>query len=58
MTDLQVNTKMPVRRNRPGTKATDWCHWPEESLESMDSLYHVQQVRAQRIIVFLTPLHD
>jgi hypothetical protein len=45
MTDLQVNTKLPLRRNRPGTKAKDWCHWPEETLENMDSLYHIQQVR-------------
>jgi hypothetical protein len=45
MTDLQVNTKLPLRRNRPGTKATEWCHWPEETSENMDSLYHIQQVR-------------
>jgi len=45
MTDLQVNTKLPLRRNRPGTKAKDWCHWPEETSENMDSLYHIQQVR-------------
>jgi hypothetical protein len=46
MTDLQVNTKLPLRRNVPGTKAKDWCHWPEETLENMDSLYHIQQVRS------------
>lgn len=45
MTDLQVNTKLPLRRNRPGTKAKDWCHWPEENSDNMDSLYHIQQVR-------------
>jgi hypothetical protein len=41
MTDVQV----PLRRNRPGTKAKDWCHWADETLENMDSLYHIQQVR-------------
>jgi hypothetical protein len=41
MTDVQV----PLRRNRPGTKAKDWCHWADETLEHMDSLYHIQQVR-------------
>jgi hypothetical protein len=45
MTDLQINTKLPLRRNRPGTKAKDWCHWPEETSENMDSLYHIQQVK-------------
>lgn len=45
MTDLQVNTKLPLRRNRPGTKAKDWCHWPDETSENMDSLYHIQQVQ-------------
>ncbi|CAF3666449.1 unnamed protein product [Rotaria sp. Silwood1] len=49
MTDLQVNTKLPLRRNRPGTKAKDWCHWPEETSENMDSLYHIQQYIQQSI---------
>lgn len=50
MTDLQVNTKLPLRRNRPGAKAKDWCHWPEETLENMDSLYHIQQVMILKIV--------
>jgi len=49
MTDLQVNTKLPLRRNRPGTKAKDWCHWPDETSENMDSLYHIQQYIQQCI---------
>jgi len=40
MTDLQIS----LRRNRPGTKAKDWCHWSDEKTENMDSLYHIQQV--------------
>jgi len=49
MTALQVDTKLPLRRNRPGTKAKDWCHWPEETPENMDSLYHIQQYIQQSI---------
>ncbi|CAF1161048.1 unnamed protein product [Adineta ricciae] len=49
MTDLQINTKLPLRRNRPGTKAAEWCHWPEETSENMDSLYHIQQYIQQSI---------
>lgn len=44
MTDLEVNTTLPLRRNRQGIKASEWCHWPEETAENMDSLYHIQQV--------------
>ncbi|XP_023220089.1 MOB-like protein phocein [Centruroides sculpturatus] len=33
-----------LRRNRPGTKAENFCHWPEESFEEMDSTLAVQQV--------------
>ena len=47
-TDLQINTKLPLRRNRPGIKAKDWCHWPEETPENMDSLYHIQQVKRNK----------
>jgi hypothetical protein len=40
MTDLHI----PLRRNRPGTKAKDWCHWSDKTIDNMDSLYHIQQV--------------
>ena len=32
-----------LRRNRPGTKASAYCQWPEESFENMDSTLAVQQ---------------
>ena len=36
---------LPVlRRNRPGTKATAYCAWPEEDWTEMDSTLAVQQV--------------
>ena len=36
---------LPVlRRNRPGTKATAFCAWPEEDWTEMDSTLAVQQV--------------
>ena len=37
---------LPVlRRNRPGTKATAFCAWPEEDWTEMDSTLAVQQVQ-------------
>ena len=54
MTELQINTKLPLRRNRPGTKAAEWCHWPEETSENMDSLYHIQQVSDRQTAVVST----
>ncbi|XP_011291173.1 MOB kinase activator-like 4 [Musca domestica] len=38
-----------VRRNRPGTKAKDFCRWPDEPLEEMDSTLAVQQYIQQLI---------
>ncbi|PVD30822.1 hypothetical protein C0Q70_10097 [Pomacea canaliculata] len=38
-----------VRRNRPGTKSKDWCNWPDESFEEMDSTLAVQQFIQQAI---------
>ncbi|BHF63701.1 MOB member 4, phocein [Sparganum proliferum] len=32
-----------VRRNRPGTKQEEWCKWPSEPFEEMDSTLAVQQ---------------
>jgi hypothetical protein len=34
----------PPRRNRPGTSARDWCKWPEQELDEMESTLAVQQV--------------
>ncbi|XP_059620465.1 MOB kinase activator-like 4 [Phlebotomus argentipes] len=39
---------MVLRRNRPGTKAKDFCSWPDESFEEMDTLA-VQQYIQQMI---------
>jgi len=38
-----------LRRNRPGTKAKDFCRWPDEPLEEMDSTLAVQQFIQQTI---------
>ena len=43
-----------LRRNRPGTKAADFCAWPEESFEEMDSTLAVQQVIQQSIRRYVT----
>ena len=32
-----------VRRNRPGTRSSAYCHWPDEAFENMDSTLAVQQ---------------
>ncbi|ELU07725.1 hypothetical protein CAPTEDRAFT_155820 [Capitella teleta] len=38
-----------VRRNRPGTKATEWSNWPDEVFDEMDSTLAVQQLIQQAI---------
>ncbi|XP_074659061.1 MOB-like protein phocein [Tubulanus polymorphus] len=38
-----------LRRNRSGTKSSDWCNWPDESFEEMDSTLAVQQFIQQAI---------
>lgn len=38
-----------VRRNRPGTQASEYCHWPDETFEEMDSTLAVQQFIQQSI---------
>jgi len=38
-----------LRRNRPGTKAEDWCRWKDEAFEEMDSTLAVQQLIQQAI---------
>ncbi|RZC35410.1 Mob1 phocein domain containing protein [Asbolus verrucosus] len=38
-----------LRRNRPGTKAKDFCRWPDEPFEEMDSTLAVQQYIQQLI---------
>ncbi|KRT78877.1 hypothetical protein AMK59_7646 [Oryctes borbonicus] len=38
-----------LRRNRPGTTAKDFCRWPDEAFEEMDSTLAVQQYIQQLI---------
>ncbi|KAG4076899.1 hypothetical protein HA402_015886 [Bradysia odoriphaga] len=38
-----------TRRNKPGTKAKDYCRWPDEPFEEMDSTLAVQQYIQQLI---------
>ncbi|TGZ73422.1 hypothetical protein CRM22_001529 [Opisthorchis felineus] len=41
--------KVILRRNRPGTKAEEWCNWPDEPFEEMESTLAVQQYIQQLI---------
>jgi len=43
-----TQTKL-IRRNRPGTKSSDFSSWPEESFENMESTLAVQQYIQQTI---------
>ncbi|XP_065340411.1 MOB kinase activator-like 4 [Cloeon dipterum] len=38
-----------LRRNRPGTKAADFCRWPDQPFEEMESTLVVQQYIQQQI---------
>ncbi|XP_056157229.1 MOB-like protein phocein [Lampris incognitus] len=38
-----------LRRNRPGTKSQDFCNWPDEPFDDMDSTLAVQQYIQQSI---------
>ncbi|GBM80787.1 MOB kinase activator-like 4 [Araneus ventricosus] len=44
-----ADTSSILRRNRPGTKAQNFCNWPEEPFEEMDSTLAVQQFIQQTI---------
>jgi len=42
--------KCPImRRNRPGTSAKEWCAWPDQNIEEMESTLAVQQLIQQSI---------
>jgi len=43
------NHNVNRRRNLPGTSATNFCHWPDETFEEMDSTLAVQQFIQQTI---------
>ncbi|KAM7537672.1 hypothetical protein Aperf_G00000060364 [Anoplocephala perfoliata] len=32
-----------IRRNRPGTKKEEWCNWPDEVFDEVDTVLAVQQ---------------
>ncbi|XP_013399963.1 MOB-like protein phocein [Lingula anatina] len=44
-----AETQIMVRRNLPGTKYEEWCNWPDETFEEMDSTLAVQQYIQQSI---------
>jgi len=46
--DVQQNPAK-LRRNRPGTKRTEWYNWPEMNFDDMDSTLNVQQYIQQVI---------
>jgi hypothetical protein len=43
-------TEVYLRRNRPGTSKNDWCNWPGEELDEMESTLAVQQFIQQLIL--------
>ncbi|KAH9282621.1 MOB-like protein phocein [Echinococcus granulosus] len=38
-----------IRRNRPGTKREEWCQWPDEVFDEVDTVLAVQQIIQQMI---------
>lgn len=44
-----VNKSCVLRRNHKGLKAEEFCQWPEQSFEDMDSTVAVQQYIQQLI---------
>ncbi|VDN97193.1 unnamed protein product [Rodentolepis nana] len=38
-----------IRRNRPGTKKEEWCDWPDEVIDEVDTVLAVQQIIQQTI---------
>jgi len=49
MVEPSNNNPSTIRRNRPGTKASDFSRWPDEIFEEMDSTLAVQQFIQQTI---------
>lgn len=44
-----MSSAQVLRRNLPGTKAADFCGWPDQSFDEMDSTLAVQQLIQQAI---------
>lgn len=38
-----------VRRNRPGSKRSEWCNWPEKQFNQIESIHAQQMLIQQRI---------
>lgn len=38
-----------VRRNRPGSKRSDWANWPDQTFSEMESIHAAQMLIQQRI---------
>ncbi len=48
-TSVQPPETKVLRRNRPGTKSSDFSNWPEEPFDTMESTLAVQQYIQQTI---------
>jgi len=48
-TSVQPPETKVLRRNRPGTKSSDFANWPEEPFDTMESTLAVQQYIQQTI---------
>lgn len=38
-----------VRRNRPGSKRSEWCNWPDQQFNQIESIHAQQMLIQQRI---------
>ena len=38
-----------VRRNRPGSKRSEWCKWPDQQFNQIESIHAQQMLIQQRI---------
>lgn len=47
--DMGPPTTDILRRNRPGSKRSDWCNWPDQEFCNMESIHAAQMLIQQRI---------
>lgn len=47
--NMAENSKSIIRRNRPGSKCSDWCNWPDQEFHQMESIHAQQMLIQQRI---------
>ena len=38
------NPPVVVRRNRPGSKRSEWCNWPDQTFAEMESIHAAQML--------------